>query len=110
MFVAATTWFAVTGVPESARVPLPEAGSVTILTFDNVSPGSVSKKLKSAAANVRAVSSFVVTVPSDAEGRVLAAAETAAVAALVSVSVLLASSVKLTLTLIVVPRSAATSV
>ena len=37
-------------------------------------------------------------------------AETAAVAALVSVSALLASSVKLTLTLIVVPRSAATSV
>ena len=35
---------------------------------------------------------------------------TAAVAALVSVSALLASSVKLTFTLIVVPRSAATSV
>ena len=40
----------------------------------------------------------------------LAAAKTAAVAALVSVSALLASSVKLTLTLIVVPWSAATSV
>ena len=38
------------------------------------------------------------------------AAETAAVAALVSVSALLASSVKLTVTLIVVPWSAATSV
>ena len=39
-----------------------------------------------------------------------AAAATAAVAALVSVSALLASSVKLTFTLIVVPRSASTSV
>ena len=38
------------------------------------------------------------------------AAATAAVAALVSVSALLASSVKLTFTLIVVPRSAVTSV
>ena len=38
------------------------------------------------------------------------AAATAAVAALVSVSGLLASSVKLTFTLIVVPRSAPTSV
>ena len=52
MFVAATTWFAVTGVPESARVPLPEAGSVMISTLSSVSPGSVSKKLKFAAANV----------------------------------------------------------
>ena len=51
MFVAATTWFAVTGVSESARVPLPEAGSVTILTFDNVSP-SASEKLNSLAMNV----------------------------------------------------------
>ena len=42
--------------------------------------------------------------------RVLAAAETAAVAALVRVSGLLASSVKLTVTLTVVPWSAATSV
>ena len=41
---------------------------------------------------------------------VFAAAETVAVAALVSVSVLLASSVKITVTLIVVPRSASTSV
>ena len=41
---------------------------------------------------------------------VLGAAETAAVAALVSVSALLASSLKLTVTLIVVPWSAATSV
>ena len=41
---------------------------------------------------------------------VLAAAETTAVAALVSVSGLLASSVKLTFTLMVVPWSAATSV
>ena len=40
----------------------------------------------------------------------LLAAATVAVAALVSVSGLLASSVKLTFTLIVVPRSAATSV
>ena len=40
----------------------------------------------------------------------VAAAVTAAVAALVSVSALLASSVKLTLTLIALPRSAATSV
>ena len=109
MFVAGTTWFAVTGVSESARVPVPEAGSVTILTFDNVSP-SASEKLNSLAANVRAVSSFVVTVPSDAKGRVFGAGVTAAVAALVSVSGLLASSVKLTVTLIVVPWSAATSV
>ena len=86
MFVAGTTWFAVTGVSESARVPLSEAGSVTILTFDNVSPGSASEKLNSLAANVWAVSSFVVTVPLDAEGRVLAAALTAVVAALVRVS------------------------
>ena len=42
-------------------------------------------------------------------GGVVSAA-TAAVAVLVSVSALLASSVKLTVTLIVVPRSAATSV
>ena len=41
---------------------------------------------------------------------VFGAAATAAVAALVSVSALLASSVKLTVTLIVVPWSAATSV
>ena len=41
---------------------------------------------------------------------VLGAAATVAVAALVSVSGLLASSVKLTFTLIVVPKSAATSV
>ena len=43
-------------------------------------------------------------------GAVLAAAETTAVATLVSVSGLLASSVKLTFTLIVVPRSSVTSV
>ena len=54
MSVAATTWFAVTGA-ESARVPVPEAGSVTILTFDNVSP-SASEKLNSLAVNVWAVS------------------------------------------------------
>ena len=41
---------------------------------------------------------------------VLAAAATAAVAVLVSVSGLLASSVKITFTLIVLPRSAPTSV
>ena len=96
-------------MPESAKVPVPEAGSVTILTFDNVSP-SASEKLNSLAANVWALSSFVVTVPSDAEGGVFGAAATTAVAALVSVSGLLRSSVKLTFTLIVVPRSAATSV
>ena len=48
--------------------------------------------------------------PVGAPGTLVAAAETAAVATLVSVSALLASSVKLTFTLIVVPRSAATSV
>ena len=43
-------------------------------------------------------------------GRVFTAAETTAVAALVSVSGLLASSVKRTVTLIVLPWSAVTSV
>ena len=47
--------------------------------------------------------------PVGAPGTV-AATETVAVAVLVSVSALLASSVKLTFTLIVVPRSSATSV
>ena len=46
----------------------------------------------------------------NAGGLLGTAAATAAVAALVSVSALLASSVKLTVTLIVVPWSAATSV
>ena len=57
------------------------------------------------------VSSCGVEVTATAEiVGVVAAAATVAVAALVSVSGLLASSVKLTLTLIVVPRSAATTV
>ena len=51
MLAAGTTWLAVTAVPESARVPLPEAGSVTICTLESVSP-SVSEKLKFAAENV----------------------------------------------------------
>ena len=51
MVAARITWLVVTFVPESARVPLPEAGSVTICTLESASP-SVSEKLKFAAENV----------------------------------------------------------
>ena len=74
MLVAGTTSSAATAVPESARVPLPEAGGVTIVTLASAAPASASMKPKSSAVKVYALSSTVVTVLLAAVGTLLAGA------------------------------------
>ena len=86
----------VSAMPENVSVPLSVAGSDKIFTLERLLP-SASVKVKSEAKKVSSVSSFRAKFLLLEVGGLFA--ETAAVAALVSVSALLASSVKLTLTL-----------
>ena len=55
---------AVTGAPSRAKVPLPDTGSVTIVTLASAAPVSTSVKSKSSAAKAYSVSSGVVTTSS----------------------------------------------
>ena len=108
-----TTPSARTAVPSSARVPA--AGGVTIFTLASVSPASSSSNSKSSAVKAYALSSPVVTVLLAAVGAVLVVDAAVTVpdegyAALVRVSSPLRSSVKLTLTLILLPTSSSVRV
>ena len=83
---------------------LPPAVTVKAVTGGRLDPSRFSENWN------RIIEPLGTTVALTSVGGVVSGAATAAVATLVRVSALLASSVKLTFTLIVVPRSSVTSV